>query len=142
MAYYDITAFDSITFASYFVKMVDMSENAAVVSRIAYLENGAKFDADATTDSDVTLGQVVARFQALPTSAGLANLNTAVAAMTGKRGHYGTLTGTQDAATKTCTARCVDVIEEDISIGGFPMVAAKKQRAFVTMVWEKLTEWA
>ena len=147
MAYYVITAFDGSTLVTTGRDMVAMSESAAVMSRVGMLEHGVKFDADGTADADVGLGLVTARYRVTSTAAGMTSLNTGVAVLTALRGKHGTLTGvermTSGDVTKTCTARCVDVIEEEYRLfSNPPMVAKYKQRTYVVMGWEKLTEWA
>jgi hypothetical protein len=147
----EITAFDGVslsgTGASPARSMVAMSESAPVVSRVGYLENGAKFDADGTADSDVALGQVIARYQLLAYTGvtGMTGLNTQVVNFTGKRGHVGTLTGISRGSsgdtTYQCTARLVDVTEEDMTVVNVPGGTGKGY-AYVTVTWEKKTEWA
>ena len=100
-----------------------------------------------TDDADTSLGQVTARYQILDTTtAGVTALNSAVRTLEALRGKHGTLTGVERASTDdsyTCTARCIDVVTEEYTItSGPPMTAAGKPRAFVTLTWEKLTEWA
>lgn len=147
MAFFEITAFDGVTIVMSARKQVAMNETGVVVSRVGYLENGAKFDADGTADSDTSLGQVTARYQILDTTtAGVTALNSAVRTLEALRGKHGTLTGVERASTDdsyTCTARCIDVVTEEYTITSGPaMTAAGKPRAFVTLTWEKLTEWA
>jgi hypothetical protein len=43
--------------------------------------------------------------------------------------------------TYTCTARCVDVTEEEMGITNAPGMD-NRAYSFVTVTWEKLTEWA
>lgn len=147
MAYYVITAFDGTTLVTTGRDMVEMNETAVVVSRVGYLENGVKFDADGTADGDVTLGQVTATYKIKSTANGMTSLNSGVAALAGLRNKHGTLTGVERMSpadvTKTCTARCVDVIQEAYRLrDNPPLVAGMRQKAYVTLVWEKLTEWA
>jgi len=146
----EITAFDGNTLSGTGAypsrSMVSMTDKDEVVSRMGPMENGAKFDADGATDSDVMLGQVTARYRlAVRTGTlGLTGLNSQLAHFEGKRGHVGTLTGISRSGTDTtyqCTARCVDVIPEEIR---YEDVQGGKGagRAFVVMIWEKKTAWA
>jgi hypothetical protein len=148
----EITAFDGNTLSgtggSPTREMVAMSETAGVVSRIVYLDNGAKFDADGAADSDTVLGQVVARFRLAVSSGtlGLRGLNDQLTHYAGKRGHVGTLTGisrsTSDV-TYQCSARCIDVTEEEVSVEAGSAPGGKyRAHSFVVMTWEKLSEWA
>lgn len=146
MAYYDITVFDGTTIVNTARKQVGMVETAEVVVRMGVLENGAKYDADGTADADVTLGQVIARYQVVGASTGMTSLNADVSGLMALRGRHGTLTGVERAAspvTVTCTARCVEVSPEEYNVdNGPPATADFRQRIFATVVWEKLTEWA
>jgi hypothetical protein len=61
-------------------------------------------------------------------------------------GYRATLTGTEVSAagvtfTYTCTARCVSADSEEYNLTSPPMAATFKQRAFIVLTWEKLTEW-
>lgn len=150
MRFLEITAFDgnslSGTGASPSRSMVSMSDNDIVISRMGALENGAKFDADGTADSDVMLGTVTARYRmAVRTGTlGLTGLTGQLGHFTGKLGHVGTLTGISRSGTDTtyqCSARCVQVIQEEIhysDVSGGSGVGV----AYVTVVWEKKSQWA
>jgi hypothetical protein len=148
--YLEITAFDgaslSGTGASPSRTMISMKETATVISRIGELENGAKFDADGAADSDTVLGQVTARYQLLVQSGitGMRGLNNQLTHFVSRRGHLGTLTGIarSDATDVTyqCTARCMDAIEEEITIDNAPGGGGAAY-AYVTMVWDKKSEW-
>ena len=145
MALLDITAFDGMTIVASGRSMVSMSETYPSYTRLGVLENGALFDADGTADADVSLGQVTVRYKITPTTKGVTALNSGIAVLKGLRGKEGTLTGIERAAadtTYTCTARCIDVIQEDISVNNAPpMHKNYYQRAYVTVVWQKKTEW-
>lgn len=147
MAYYVITAFAGTTIVTSWRDMVAMSETAPVMSRVGYLENGVKFDADASADADVALGQVEARYIVRSDTKGMTSFNTAVATLTGLRGKRGTLTGVERASggdvSKTCTARCIDITEETYRVRtNPPMHSAFRQQTYITVTWEKLTQWA
>jgi len=145
MALLDITAFDGTTIVASGRSMVSMSETYPAYTRMGVLENGAMFDADGAADADVVLGQVTARYKITPTTKGATALNSGIAVLKGLRGKEGTLTGIERGAsdvTFTCTARCIDVVQEDISVHNAPpMHKNYYQRAYVTVVWQKKTEW-
>ena len=145
MAYFDVTTFDGVTIVTSVRVQVAMNETGLVVARIGQLENGAIYDADSTTDADTQLGLVTVRYKILPASNGASNLNGQVRPLENLKGKHGTLTGVERATpevTYTCTARCISVITEDYVVGGLPMNANNRQRAFVTLTWQKLTQWA
>lgn len=146
MAYYDITAFAGTTIVSETVKQVAMTDTKEAISRIVLLENGAKFDADGTADADLVLGQVTARYQIVPAGNGMILLDTAVATLAGLLGKRGTLTGKQygpsSTTTRTCTARCLSAVSEEVMLTDPPLSGSRRQRVMFTFVWEKLTEWA
>ena len=82
-----------------------------VMSRIYTLSNGAIFDADGTSDADVSLGQVTVKYKLISTT-GMTSVNTALSTLLSLRGKEGTLQGKSKAAsdtTYTCTARCLSV---------------------------------
>jgi hypothetical protein len=146
MAYYDITAFAGTTITGENVKQVSMSDTKAAISRIQLLENGAKFDADSTADADLVLGQVAARYQIVPPGNGMILLDGYVASLAGLLGKRGTLTGKQygpsSTVTRTCTARCMSAVSEEVTVDDAPMSGTRRQRVMFTLEWEKLTEWA
>lgn len=145
MAVFDITAFAGTSLVTTNRCMVSMQDTRPILNQMGYLENGAKFDAGGTADATLVLGQVRARYLCLPTGGGVRALNGHVGVLEGLRGKAGTLTGVQygtNDLTLTCTARCVDVTtEEHVSGQNPPQNATNKQFAYVTVVWEKKTEW-
>lgn len=146
MAYYDVTDFAGTTIVSATVKQLAMSDTTRVISRIGYLENGTKFDADGTADADTTPGQVIARYQIIPATAGMVALESVIAPLVALRGKRGTLTGKMYSptvtTTRTCTARCIDAVKVEVNESGPPMLGTRRTRVELVMVWEKLTEWA
>lgn len=146
MGYFVITAFDGTTLVTTGRDMVAMNVTAPVISRVGYLENGVKFDADGAADSDVGLGQVTATYRLRSTANGMTTFNNGVAALTLLRGKVGTLTGVERMSPSdvvyTCTARCIDVIQEEYRLhNNPPMHASRRQSAQLTVVWEMLTGW-
>lgn len=143
MGVYAVTAFDGTTIVTTGVAVVGTQDtNDIPLTRIGILENGAKFDADGTSDADLTYGAVTCRYQVFGASNGNAALNSALATLEGLAGKYGTLTATVDAGTKTCNARCTLVTTEEYSVVSDPPVgASRKMRAFVTIDWERFSAW-
>lgn len=145
MAVYEITAFAGTTLTSANRCMVAVQDSKPAYIRMGLLENGAKFDADGNSDADTTLGRVRARYLCLPTSSGMRSLDGHVSVFEGIRGKVGTLTGVLTASsstTRTCTARCVDVTTEEYVVGQQPALAATNRLyAYVTVTWEKKSEW-
>lgn len=146
MSIAEITVFAGTTLATNTRCMVSMQDTRPVVSRMGYLENGAKFDADGTETADKALGQVRARYLCLPDNPGVVNLWSQVTVFVGLLGVAGTLTGVRAGSsptTLTCTARCVDVTVEEYSTDRQPtMTATNKLYAYVNVTWEKKSEWA
>lgn len=148
MAHFLLTQFGATPLSNAARKQVAMYETRDVITRIGILDNGAKFDADGTTTmADVALGKIIARFQVTSDTTGLRTLNSNLRALELLAGFRATLTGTEQSDngttfSYTCTARCVKADTEDYNVGsGPPMVYTFKQRSFVTLTWEKLTEW-
>lgn len=145
MAVFKLTTFAGTTIGTANICQQSISDTKPVVVRMGYLENGTKFDADGTADADKMLGQVRARFLIVPTSGGVRALNGNINILEGLRGKSGTLSGLQEGAndlTLSCVARCVDVLTEEHIAGQQPVLnKTSKQFAFVTVTWEKKTEW-
>lgn len=146
MAIFDITAFAGTTIVTAERVMDSMVESHVAVTRMGQLENGAIFDADGTADADTSLGTVTARYKLRPSTRGVTAVNTLIDGLKALQGKHGTLTGIERSAspvTKTCTARCLSVTQEEISTHNAPPMHAKYyQRVYVTIVWQKKTEWA
>lgn len=147
MPTYVPTAFDGVTIVSSTVKIVEIEETTRPIIRMGQLPNGAIFDADGSADADVGLGQVIATYSVTPASKGVVSLNTLVAALTGLEGKVGTLTGKAEAPggalTKTCTARCISVVAQRMTVRENPPLHANYiQRQLVTMTWQKKSEWS
>ena len=146
MAYYLITAFDGTTLESSSRRMVEMFESHTVVTRIGQLENGGIFDADGTADADTALGLVTARYVVTSTDRGMTVFNSNLREFEALKGKNGTLTGVEKDSpddSYTCTARLINVIPQPYVVGNDPPMAANfRQRAYIVMVWQKLTEWA
>lgn len=147
MAYYDVTAFAGTTIVTANRKQVSMVETAIALTRLYTLENGAVFDADGSSDSDEQLGVVNCLYQIIPDANGMVSLDTHVNTLEALRKKRGTLTGKQYSTaatiTETCTARCLSVDPEEYTVNsGPPMAAGNKQRVYVRIRWQKITEWA
>lgn len=145
MAYYDVTAFTSTTIVTATVKQISMVESYLALTRLALLENGAKFDADGILNADTALGQVYCRYQIIPATNGMTSLDAIVAPLQALLGKYGTLTGKQyggSTVTRTCTARCIAANAIEVTVDDTAMAAGSRARTYFDLSWEKLTEWA
>lgn len=148
MPIYDVFEFDSQTLISSDKKQVSVTDRSrAPVIRIGLLDNGAKYDADGTADADLSLGSYSVRYQLIGSQGGTTTLNTLMTDLEGLRGKHGTLKGYSYGSngattTKTCTARCANVIVETIDSSGVSMHYTSRNVVYVTMVWELLTYWA
>jgi hypothetical protein len=143
MGVYPVTAFDGTTIVGANVDIVGtVDTNSTVVARIGVLENGTKYDADGTDDADLTYGAVSCRYRVFGAANGNASLNSGTAALEALQGKYGTLTATVDATTKTCNARCTRVITEEYTVDNDPPAGAtRRMRAYVSMEWERFSNW-
>lgn len=146
MAVFDITAFAGTSLVTTNRCMVSMQDTRPVMNQMGFLENGAIFDAGGTADATRMLGQVRARYLCVPSVAGVRALNGIINEYEGLRGKAGTLTGTQVGSPDRvwqCTARCTEVVTEEHVSGQNPTQnATNKQFAYVTVVWQKKSEWA
>lgn len=146
MAVYVPTEFDGVTIASQYVRVTEIEETTRPIIRMGLLPTGVIFDADGATDSDVGLGQIIVVYTVTGAAKGVVALNTRVAALAALEGVVGVLVGQATAmggpVTKTCTARCISVVTSRLEVRNSPPLHADYyQRQFVTMTFQKKTEW-